>query len=284
MDMAGTSETTVVTETTRLPWGVGRRLPFMPFGLVPLIGLIAVMLTALVPFAIGEVQAPTEAATREAIQKVGADWASYSVSGQWVVLEGKPPSREAADRVLDAVRQAKAPTLFGEASPATWVYDRFTWTEDPLLPGAGNQPRIAGNPEPGVAAADPAPRTAIASCDETMSRLLNAATIEFATGSAVVTRASDNALTAIARAATHCQGVLRIEGHTDNVGRSEANDALSGRRAEAVRAALIARGIPEARLVAQGFGSSKPIADNTSIEGRARNRRIEIRTVQSSPT
>lgn len=282
MDMAGTSETTVVTETTSFSGGVGRRLPFMPFGLVPLIGLIAAMLVALVPFAIGEVQAPTEAATREAIRKIGADWASYSVSGQWVVLEGKPPSREAADQVLDAVRQAKAPTLFGEASPATWVYDRFTWTEDPLLPGSGNQPMIAGDRAPGSAAADPAPgAAAIASCDETMSRLLSAATIEFATGSAVVTRASDNALTAIARAATHCQGVLRIEGHTDSIGQSASNEALSSRRAEAVRAALIARGVPEARLVAQGFGSTRPIADNTSIEGRARNRRIEIRTVQS---
>lgn len=284
MDMAGTSETAVVMETTRLPWGVGRRLPFMPFGLVPLIGLIAAVLVALVPFAIGEVQAPTEAATREAIKKVGADWASYSVSGQWVVLEGKPPSREAADRVLDAVRQAKAPTLFGEASPATWVYDRFTWTEDPLLPGPRNRPMIADGREAGVAAASPPPGAAIASCDETMSRLLSAATIEFATGSAVVTRASDNSLTAIARAATHCEGVLRIEGHTDDVGQSVSNNTLSSRRAEAVRAALIARGVPDDRLTAQGFGSTKPIADNTSIEGRARNRRIEIRTVQSSPT
>lgn len=275
------SETTVVTETTRPPWGVGRSLPFFPFGIVPLAGLILVMLVALVPFAIGEVQAPTEAAAREALKKEGADWASYSVSGQWVVLEGRPPSREAADRLLEAVRQARAPTLFGEARPATWVYDRFTWAEDPLQPLPGNQPRIG---EAGVADATPAPpsEAEAAACDETMSRLLNGSTINFSTASTIVGASSENALTAIARAAQSCAGVLRIEGHTDNVGRAGYNAVLSRKRAEAVREALIARGVPAERLVAQGFGSDQPVADNRTDEGRARNRRIEIRTVRAS--
>ena len=275
------SETTVVTETTRPAWGLGRRLPFFPFGIVPLIGLILVMLVALVPFAIGEVQAPTEAATREALKKEGADWASYSVSGQWVVLEGKPPSREAADRLLEAVRRAKAPTLFGEARPATWVYDKFTWAEDPLQPLPGNQPRIG---EAGIAGAAPAPpsEAAAVACDETMSRLLGGATINFSTASTIVGASSENALTSIARAAESCAGVLRIEGHTDNVGRAGYNAVLSRKRAEAVREALIVRGVPAERLVAQGFGSDQPIADNRTDEGRARNRRIEIRTVRAS--
>lgn len=276
------SEGTVVTETTRPAWGLGRRLPFLPFGIVPLIGLIAVMLVALVPFAIGEVQAPTEAAAREALRKEGADWASYSVSGQWVVLEGRPPSREAAERLLEAVRQAKAPTLFGEARPATWVYNRFTWTEDPLQPLPGNQPRIGETNVAGVAPAAPSEASA-AACDETMARVIGGSTINFSTASTIVGASSDNALTAIARAAGSCAGVLRIEGHTDNVGRAGYNAILSRKRAEAVREALIARGVPAERLVAQGVGSGQPIADNRTEDGRARNRRIEIRTVRSSP-
>lgn len=270
---------------TRRTWGapVGR-LPFVPFGLVPLAGLVLLLFVALVPFAIGEVQAPTEAATRETLKKMGADWASYSVSGQWVVLEGKPPSRQAADELLEAVRQAKAPTLFGEAQPATWVYDKFTWSEDSLLPSSGNQPRIGEDGAPEAAPAAPPTDVEMASCDETMSRVLNQATIGFSTASAIVGRSSDNALTAIARAAAHCQGVLRIEGHTDNVGRAASNAALSRKRAEAVRAALIARGVPADRLVAQGLGADKPIADNRTDEGRARNRRIEIRSVRPSST
>lgn len=267
-------------ERARRPWGAASRLPFIPFGLVPLVVLVLAMLVAVAPFAIGEVQAPTEAAAKKAIADVGADWATYSVSGQWVVLEGKPPSREAANEVLEAVRKAKAPTLFGEARPATWVYDRFTWTEDPLMPLPGNAPRI-GETDPAVAGATPPPTAEqVASCDETMARLLSAATIEFDTGSTSIGATSDNSLTAIARAITYCSGVLRIEGHTDNVGRDAPNAVLSRKRAEAVRAALIARGVPAERLVAEGFGAAKPVATNNNDGGRARNRRIEIRSVR----
>lgn len=275
----------------RKPWRAAGRLPFMPFGLVPLVGLVLVAFVALIPFAIGEVQAPTEAATRKAIDEVGADWASFNVSGQWVVLEGKPPSREAANEVLEAVRQAKAPTLFGDARPATWVYDRFTWTEDPLMPLSGDEPRIGETDENGgtgetvnapLAGSTPPPTAEqIATCDLTMARLLRAATIEFDTASTSIGAASDNSLTAIARAITYCRGVLRIEGHTDNVGKAASNDALSRKRAEAVRAALIARGVPAERLVAEGFGSAKPVASNNNDNGRARNRRIEIRSVHT---
>lgn len=269
----------------RKPWRAAGRLPFIPFGLVPLVGLVLVTFVAMAPFAMGEVQAPTEAATRKAIAEAGADWASFSVSGQWVVLEGKPPSREAARQVLEAVRTAKAPTLFGEARPATWVYDRFTWTEDPLMPLAGEEPRIGEDGEtvdtPLAATTPPPTAEQIATCDLTMARLLSAATIEFDTGSTSIGATSDNALSAIARAITYCRGVLRIEGHTDDVGTAASNNMLSRKRAEAVRAALIARGVPPERLVAEGFGSSRPVAGNDNDNGRARNRRIEIRSVHT---
>ncbi|MFA6003066.1 MAG: OmpA family protein [Elusimicrobiota bacterium] len=66
-----------------------------------------------------------------------------------------------------------------------------------------------------------------------------------------------------------------IEGHTDNQGKAEANKALSQRRADAVRKALIDRfGVEGARLQAAGFGQEKPIADNGTLSGRASNRRV----------
>jgi outer membrane protein OmpA-like peptidoglycan-associated protein len=259
-------------------------MPFVPYGLVPLLGLLALMVVALVPFAFGEIQGAADAAARVALKRVGADWATSSVSGQWVTLGGKPPTREAAAQAIEAVKKARSGTLFGEAQPATWVIDHFTWTEDPLN-GPVNRPRIGGQDDAGAALAPPPPTDEqLASCDTRMSVLLNRATIEFSTASTIVNETSGKLLDAIAQAAASCPGVLRVEGHTDNVGRAGFNVGLSRERAEAVRAALIARGVPADRLVAEGFGSRKPIADNHNGEGRARNRRIEIHAVRPSPT
>jgi OmpA-OmpF porin, OOP family len=69
---------------------------------------------------------------------------------------------------------------------------------------------------------------------------------------------------------------LTIEGHTDNAGDSTANESLSVGRATSVLQYFITQGITEQRLAAAGFGQKKPIADNKTIEGRARNRRVEL--------
>jgi outer membrane protein OmpA-like peptidoglycan-associated protein len=67
-----------------------------------------------------------------------------------------------------------------------------------------------------------------------------------------------------------------VEGYTDSQGMASANQDLSQRRAQAVRDYLVSRGIAGDRVTAQGFGPSKPVADNASAEGRADNRRVEI--------
>lgn len=69
---------------------------------------------------------------------------------------------------------------------------------------------------------------------------------------------------------------IRLQGHTDNEGEQADNLALSQRRAEAVRQYLIERGIAADRLEAQGFGESRPIANNNTAEGRQANRRTEF--------
>jgi len=70
---------------------------------------------------------------------------------------------------------------------------------------------------------------------------------------------------------------LRIEGHTDNVGNAEDNLNLSGQRALAIKKWLVDKGIAASRLLAVGFGDQNPIADNSTEEGRAQNRRTEFR-------
>lgn len=69
---------------------------------------------------------------------------------------------------------------------------------------------------------------------------------------------------------------LKVEGHTDNVGGDKKNLDLSARRAAAVKAALVARGVPAARLDTGGYGASVPKEPNTTLQGRARNRRVEL--------
>ncbi|MEJ7589579.1 MAG: OmpA family protein [Ferruginibacter sp.] len=70
---------------------------------------------------------------------------------------------------------------------------------------------------------------------------------------------------------------MDIEGHTDITGTAEKNQVLSESRAASVRAYLVKKGIDESRLVATGYGIDKPIADNKTKAGRARNRRVEMK-------
>jgi outer membrane protein OmpA-like peptidoglycan-associated protein len=74
----------------------------------------------------------------------------------------------------------------------------------------------------------------------------------------------------------HPKWKVEVQGHTDSVGTAMYNQQLSQRRAEAVRQFLIERGIKPERIRARGYGSSRPIAPNTTEEGRALNRRTEI--------
>ena len=72
---------------------------------------------------------------------------------------------------------------------------------------------------------------------------------------------------------------LQITGHTDNVGADNTNLILSKKRAEAVKNYLSGKGIEAARFEVLYFGESKPIADNSTPEGRQRNRRVEMKIV-----
>jgi outer membrane protein OmpA-like peptidoglycan-associated protein len=70
--------------------------------------------------------------------------------------------------------------------------------------------------------------------------------------------------------------VLMVEGHTDNVGGDAKNQGLSSRRAAAVKAALVERGVSPTRLNTAGYGASVPRETNATLAGRARNRRVEL--------
>jgi OOP family OmpA-OmpF porin len=73
--------------------------------------------------------------------------------------------------------------------------------------------------------------------------------------------------------------VIIAVGHTDSIGSDSYNQKLSVRRAEAVKAYLVSKGIEKNRVYTEGKGEKQPVADNKTAEGRAKNRRVEIEVV-----
>ncbi len=75
--------------------------------------------------------------------------------------------------------------------------------------------------------------------------------------------------------------LVTIEGHTDSIGKAAYNQKLSERRAKSVYDYLAKKGVPASRLKTVGYGKSRPVADNSTKEGRAKNRRVELQTGES---
>jgi len=101
--------------------------------------------------------------------------------------------------------------------------------------------------------------------------------INFDTGKATLRGDSQAVLQEVRKlAAAHPELKLLIEGHTDNAGNAAANRKLSEQRAAAVKAWLVGNGVKDAQLSTAGLGDTKPVADNASEEGRAKNRRVEL--------
>jgi len=73
---------------------------------------------------------------------------------------------------------------------------------------------------------------------------------------------------------------IEVAGHTDSDGSDELNQKLSQRRAESVKKAIVKFGVDENRIVAVGYGESKPVSSNETAEGKARNRRTEIKILE----
>ncbi len=101
--------------------------------------------------------------------------------------------------------------------------------------------------------------------------------ILYATNSSTLNAASRSSLDRFATSLQNNPDTdVRIYGHTDSSGSDAINDPLSQRRAESVYNYLLSKGISGNRIESQGFGSSQPVADNTTATGRSQNRRVEV--------
>lgn len=113
--------------------------------------------------------------------------------------------------------------------------------------------------------------------DDTLAKRI----IEFESGKATLTDSGKSILDEMAAVMHKVKGKkVEVIGHTDNVGLRDSNLALSHARAQAVRGYLAEKGISPEMVMVSGQGPDRPVADNSSADGRARNRRIEFRIAQ----
>ena len=168
------------------------------------------------------------------------------------------------------------------------------WTPDAAIPGCEGGEAVAAadtsktsaaadKTSAGDSAASAAPAAAVvpaaaatAEPEETVISLASGATFELG-GSTLSAEGKAEIAALIAQYEGKTADSVVIEGHTDSSGDAAFNQQLSEKRAEAVKAELVANGADPDKITTVGYGESKPIADNGTREGRAKNRRVEIR-------
>jgi outer membrane protein OmpA-like peptidoglycan-associated protein len=105
--------------------------------------------------------------------------------------------------------------------------------------------------------------------------------LEFESGKDIIKQASYASLDTLADLLKKKpEWKLKVSGHTDNVGKPAANMKLSEKRAKAVKAYLVSKGVAEDRIVTEWFGQTRPIAPNKTPEGRQKNRRVEMMIIE----
>jgi OmpA-OmpF porin, OOP family len=117
-------------------------------------------------------------------------------------------------------------------------------------------------------------------------RIVISEKIQFATDKADILPASHGLLDELVTALHAHKDITKIDivGHTDDGGAAKYNQALSEKRANSVRTYLVSQGIDADRLLSTGFGEAKPIADNTTSQGREQNRRVEFLILEHEGT
>ena len=179
----------------------------------------------------------------------------------------------------------------GNASALCWR--TANWTPATAAPGCdGAIAPVAAAPAPvavvapvvaapaPAAAPTPAPAPAPAPSAAAATKVTYAADAFFASNSAVLKAAGKAKLDdLVGKVKAINLEVIVAVGHTDSKGNDASNQKLSVRRAEAVKAYLVSKGIEKNRVYTEGKGSKQPVADNKTAEGRAKNNRVEIEVV-----
>ena len=188
--------------------------------------------------------------TLQALSGANLNGSKVSAEGQIITLNGTVPT--------EADKQNA-----GELSASVWGVSEVR-----------NLLEVKAPDKPAYVVPD---RTAAINCQEKFNSLLKE-DIQYATGSSAVHAVSYPLLDKLASATELCPGAtVEVGGYTDSVGRAEYNQKLSERRANAVMAYLVKKGVDPKRLIAKGYGETNPVADNATADGKAKNRRTEFK-------
>jgi outer membrane protein OmpA-like peptidoglycan-associated protein len=181
-------------------------------------------------------------------------------------------TRRAAAVLAGAANVRDELTVVPVPAPAAPVSTTSPTTTAPTVHPPTVVPSVAPTTQPPVVpAASPV----------SIDAMVDSTVVLFARDSMSLSVASSSDLDRLAEAlrAGPATAVVEIDGYTDSTGNDAQNLLLSQQRAEAVRLALVARGVNPAMLRGRARGSSEPVASNATAAGRARNRRVQLRIV-----
>lgn len=186
-----------------------------------------------------------------------------------------------AKAAVDAARKAGAERCAPKEMAR--AQSELYWAAHELTEGGVHPDETSGHIADARKYADKARAIARSRCHRKPAKpeIISLKGVHFKTNSAELTPAStailDEAVATLKRRST-----IRVEvaAHTDSRGSAAYNLALSNRRAKSVRDYLVAHGIDPSRLTVRGYGESKPVASNATPEGRAQNRRVELRVLR----
>jgi outer membrane protein OmpA-like peptidoglycan-associated protein len=179
------------------------------------------------------------------------------------------PATQPAEEAAPPATGGKATTDYygGSPAPANPAWD---------APATMNPDYNAAAPAAGSGEAN-APASSAVACQETVTTNAESVSVHFNEDSASISQDSQAALKSLAEALAACSGVtVEVHGYTDNVGTVSSNKVLSLLRAKKVADFLASSGVDASKLSTTGHGPDSPIGDNSTAEGRHKNRRVEL--------
>jgi outer membrane protein OmpA-like peptidoglycan-associated protein len=210
------------------------------------------------------VAAPTLPAWLSAIGdklKATFAWLTLGVSGTSVIANGEAETQADKDNALKEITLAVKATPEGANSD---IIDNITVKGTTVTPVGAALAALGANPD-------------VAGCNTAFATTMAGRTINFSTGGASIGGDNASLLNTLTAVANACKAhKIEVAGHTDSVGKPESNQALSQKRADAVKTYWTTKGVAAEGLVATGYGETKPVevvADETANE---KNRRIDF--------